>query len=146
MVDVGLFQCLFLDGCKRKRCFRFVSSCCQKRSFKKYRGSCQKKYCYFYLGYYLFLLFLNQVKKLVYVYLSRYAEEQQDLALLSISTFQRALKVYFCCTQIYRWKHTQKLLYYSNFFRILISWFEAALYECFQVYGFLWLFLLWCWQ
>lgn len=34
-----------------------------------------------------------KVKKLVYVYLSRYAEEQQDLALLSISTFQRALKV-----------------------------------------------------
>uniref|UniRef100_A0A182RNP1 AP-3 complex subunit beta n=1 Tax=Anopheles funestus TaxID=62324 RepID=A0A182RNP1_ANOFN len=30
--------------------------------------------------------------KLVYVYLVRYAEEQQDLALLSISTFQRALK------------------------------------------------------
>lgn len=34
-----------------------------------------------------------QVKKLVYVYLVRYAEEQQDLALLSISTFQRGLKV-----------------------------------------------------
>ncbi|EDO29149.1 predicted protein, partial [Nematostella vectensis] len=33
-----------------------------------------------------------QVKKLVYVYLVRYAEEQQDLALLSISTFQKALK------------------------------------------------------
>uniref|UniRef100_A0A673H221 AP-3 complex subunit beta n=1 Tax=Sinocyclocheilus rhinocerous TaxID=307959 RepID=A0A673H221_9TELE len=32
------------------------------------------------------------LKKLVYVYLVRYAEEQQDLALLSISTFQRALK------------------------------------------------------
>uniref|UniRef100_A0AAY4DK80 AP-3 complex subunit beta n=1 Tax=Denticeps clupeoides TaxID=299321 RepID=A0AAY4DK80_9TELE len=30
--------------------------------------------------------------KLVYVYLVRYAEEQQDLALLSISTFQRGLK------------------------------------------------------
>ena len=29
-----------------------------------------------------------EVKKLVYVYLTRYAEEQQDLALLSISTFQ----------------------------------------------------------
>lgn len=29
---------------------------------------------------------------MVYVYLVRYAEEQQDLALLSISTFQRALK------------------------------------------------------
>ena len=34
-----------------------------------------------------------EIKKLVYVYLTRYAEEQQDLALLSISTFQRALKV-----------------------------------------------------
>uniref|UniRef100_A0A3B1KBN6 Clathrin/coatomer adaptor adaptin-like N-terminal domain-containing protein n=1 Tax=Astyanax mexicanus TaxID=7994 RepID=A0A3B1KBN6_ASTMX len=34
----------------------------------------------------------NVLKKLVYVYLVRYAEEQQDLALLSISTFQRALK------------------------------------------------------
>lgn len=34
-----------------------------------------------------------EVKKLVYVYLVRYAETQQDLALLSISTFQRALKV-----------------------------------------------------
>uniref|UniRef100_A0A8C5U815 AP-3 complex subunit beta n=1 Tax=Malurus cyaneus samueli TaxID=2593467 RepID=A0A8C5U815_9PASS len=34
----------------------------------------------------------NVIKKLVYVYLMRYAEEQQDLALLSISTFQRALK------------------------------------------------------
>lgn len=34
-----------------------------------------------------------EVKKLVYVYLVRYAEEQQDCALLSISTFQRALKV-----------------------------------------------------
>ncbi|NWZ68079.1 AP3B1 protein, partial [Acrocephalus arundinaceus] len=33
-----------------------------------------------------------QIKKLVYVYLMRYAEEQQDLAFLSISTFQRALK------------------------------------------------------
>ena len=33
-----------------------------------------------------------EVKKLVYVYLTRYAEEQQDLALLSISTFQKALK------------------------------------------------------
>lgn len=37
-----------------------------------------------------------QVKKLVYVYLVRYAEEQQDLALLSISTFQRGLKVQRC--------------------------------------------------
>uniref|UniRef100_A0A914MCJ8 AP-3 complex subunit beta n=1 Tax=Meloidogyne incognita TaxID=6306 RepID=A0A914MCJ8_MELIC len=33
-----------------------------------------------------------ELKKLVYVYLVRYAEEQQDLALLSISTFQRGLK------------------------------------------------------
>uniref|UniRef100_A0A1B0DJF7 AP-3 complex subunit beta n=2 Tax=Phlebotomus papatasi TaxID=29031 RepID=A0A1B0DJF7_PHLPP len=33
-----------------------------------------------------------ELKKLVYVYLVRYAEEQQDLALLSISTFQRSLK------------------------------------------------------
>ncbi|XP_061149629.1 AP-3 complex subunit beta-1 [Syngnathus typhle] len=33
-----------------------------------------------------------ELKKLVYVYLVRYAEEQQDVALLSISTFQRALK------------------------------------------------------
>ncbi|XP_003408157.2 AP-3 complex subunit beta-1 isoform X1 [Loxodonta africana] len=33
-----------------------------------------------------------EIKKLVYVYLVRHAEEQQDLALLSISTFQRALK------------------------------------------------------
>ena len=31
-----------------------------------------------------------EIKKLVYAYLIRYAEEQQDLALLSISTFQRA--------------------------------------------------------
>ncbi|CEF67653.1 Ruby [Strongyloides ratti] len=33
-----------------------------------------------------------ELKKLVYVYLVRYAEEQQELALLSISTFQRGLK------------------------------------------------------
>nr|CDS22201.1 AP 3 complex subunit beta 2 [Echinococcus granulosus] len=33
-----------------------------------------------------------EVKKLVYAYLTRYAEEQQDLALLSVSTFQRSLK------------------------------------------------------
>ena len=37
-----------------------------------------------------------QVKKLVYVYLTRYAEEQQDLALLSIATFQRSMKVKGC--------------------------------------------------
>ena len=35
----------------------------------------------------------TEVRKLVYVYLERYAEEQQDLALLSVSTFQKALKV-----------------------------------------------------
>lgn len=34
----------------------------------------------------------SEIKKLVYVYLVRYAEEQQDLALLSISTFQKGLK------------------------------------------------------
>lgn len=44
----------------------------------------------------LFVLDSLQLKKLVYVYLVRYAEEQQDLALLSISTFQRALKVPYC--------------------------------------------------
>nr|VZI16772.1 unnamed protein product [Spirometra erinaceieuropaei] len=33
-----------------------------------------------------------ELKKLVYVYLTRYAEEQQDLALLSIATFQKSLK------------------------------------------------------
>ena len=37
-----------------------------------------------------------QVKKLVYVYLTRYAEEQQDVALLSIATFQRSMKVKGC--------------------------------------------------
>ncbi|KAJ7389588.1 AP-3 complex subunit beta-2 [Desmophyllum pertusum] len=37
-------------------------------------------------------LFAAVVKKLVYLYLVRYAEEQQDLALLSISTFQKGLK------------------------------------------------------
>ena len=41
------------------------------------------------MSFYMFL----KIKKLVYVYLVRYAEEQQDLALLSISTFQKALKV-----------------------------------------------------
>ena len=35
----------------------------------------------------------TEVRKLVYVYLERYAEEQQDLALLSVSTFQKALRV-----------------------------------------------------
>uniref|UniRef100_A0AAX7U203 Clathrin/coatomer adaptor adaptin-like N-terminal domain-containing protein n=1 Tax=Astatotilapia calliptera TaxID=8154 RepID=A0AAX7U203_ASTCA len=33
-----------------------------------------------------------ELKKLVYVYLMRYAEEKQDLALLFISIFQRTLK------------------------------------------------------
>ena len=33
-----------------------------------------------------------ELKKLVYLYLSRYAEQEQDLALLSIATFQRSLK------------------------------------------------------
>uniref|UniRef100_A0A3Q3G6I5 Adaptor related protein complex 3 subunit beta 2 n=1 Tax=Labrus bergylta TaxID=56723 RepID=A0A3Q3G6I5_9LABR len=42
-----------------------------------------------------------EVKKLVYVYLVRYAEEQQDLALLSISTFQRGLKVVMAVAQLY---------------------------------------------
>ena len=32
-----------------------------------------------------------ELKKLVYFYLERYAQEQQELALLSISTFQRGL-------------------------------------------------------
>ena len=33
-----------------------------------------------------------EIKKLVYMYLERYAEEQQDVALHSISSFQKALK------------------------------------------------------
>ncbi|CAG2171359.1 unnamed protein product [Oppiella nova] len=33
-----------------------------------------------------------ELKKLVYLYLTRYAEQEQDLALLSIATFQRSLK------------------------------------------------------
>ena len=48
-----------------------------------------------------------EVKKLVYVYLVRYAEEQQDLALLSISTFQRALKGGVCvcvCVHLVTWR------------------------------------------
>ncbi|OON16819.1 hypothetical protein X801_07354, partial [Opisthorchis viverrini] len=32
------------------------------------------------------------IRKLVFAYLTRYAEEQQDVALLSVSTFQRSLK------------------------------------------------------
>lgn len=53
-----------------------------------------------------------QVKKLVYVYLVRYAEEQQDLALLSISTFQRGLKV---CV------HSQKPSYLQLIKMVLLS-------------------------
>ena len=34
-----------------------------------------------------------EVKKLVYMYLVRYADQLPDLALLSISTFQKGLKV-----------------------------------------------------
>jgi AP-3 complex subunit beta len=34
-----------------------------------------------------------ELKKLVYMYLVRYADELPDLALLSISTFQKGLKV-----------------------------------------------------
>ena len=45
----------------------------------------------------LVFLCYPQIKKLVYVYLVRYAEEQQDLALLSISTFQKGLKVGALC-------------------------------------------------
>jgi len=47
-----------------------------------------------------------EVKKLVYVYLMRYAEEQQDLALLSIATFQRGLKV----------KHSSKKKFFFDYF------------------------------
>lgn len=56
-----------------------------------------------------------QLKKLVYVYLVRYAEEQQDLALLSISTFQRALKValllYGYSLLYYVWSMSRKHLF-----------------------------------
>ncbi|VDP77204.1 unnamed protein product [Schistosoma curassoni] len=34
-----------------------------------------------------------EIRKLVYAFLTHYAEQEQDIALLSISTFQRALKV-----------------------------------------------------
>lgn len=47
------------------------------------------------------------MKKLVYVYLVRYAEEQQDLALLSISTFQRGLKVGWCEDPGEVWRSTE---------------------------------------
>lgn len=40
-----------------------------------------------------FYLTDQKIRKLVYIYLTRYAEEQQDTALLSVSTFQRSLKV-----------------------------------------------------
>lgn len=62
-----------------------------------------------------------EVKKLVYVYLVRYAEEQQDLALLSISTFQRALKVniFHNFQTLERKKH--KLSFQTNNFRTQIN-------------------------
>ena len=49
-----------------------------------------------------------ELKKLVYVYLERYAQEQQELALLSISTFQRGLKdhnqvKYIVLARVPRW-------------------------------------------
>lgn len=34
----------------------------------------------------------TELKKLVYLYLTRYAEQEQELALLSVATFQHALK------------------------------------------------------
>ena len=37
----------------------------------------------------------TELKKLTCLYIIRYAEDKQDLSLLSISTFQRALKVSF---------------------------------------------------
>lgn len=46
-----------------------------------------------------------EIKKLVYVYLERYAEEQQDLALLSIATFQRALKVRTYLNPLFIWHY-----------------------------------------
>ena len=54
-----------------------------------------------------------EIKKLVYVYLTRYAEEQQDLALLSISTFQRALKVLVLTFFLHL--HTQVLVLKLNY-------------------------------
>ena len=35
-----------------------------------------------------------ELKKLVYLYLVRYAEQEQDLALLSIATFQHSLNIF----------------------------------------------------
>lgn len=66
------------------------------------------------------MIFFFQLKKLVYVYLVRYAEEQQDLALLSISTFQRALKVKpaalwgpsLWVTSLSFWGHTLRLIFF----------------------------------
>lgn len=57
-----------------------------------------------------------EVKKLVYVYLVRYAEEQQDLALLSISTFQRALKVILFSTTGINEKYQEIIIKLSTFF------------------------------
>ena len=44
----------------------------------------------------------------MYLYLVRYAEEQQDLALLSISTFQKGLKV---CSSEALWNRATIILY-----------------------------------
>uniref|UniRef100_A0A671LIY6 AP-3 complex subunit beta n=1 Tax=Sinocyclocheilus anshuiensis TaxID=1608454 RepID=A0A671LIY6_9TELE len=66
-------------------CFRLVIFCClgwqEEVSRYQEKQSCRERRTQ-----------AKNLKKLVYVYLVRYAEEQQDLALLSISTFQRALK------------------------------------------------------
>lgn len=76
-----------------------------------------------------------EVKKLVFVYLVRYAEEQQDLALLSISTFQRALRVTILLIVLW-------ILFITNPFIIImiyrtpINLFELVLFEFCQVYGF----------
>ncbi|KAI6655334.1 hypothetical protein LOD99_2169 [Oopsacas minuta] len=55
----------------------------------------------------------TEIRKLVYVYLERYAEEQQDLSLLSVSTFQKALRV-------------SSLLYYNTFFYLFMHTFMPA--------------------
>lgn len=65
------------------------------------------------------LPFCSQVKKLVYVYLVRYAEEQQDLALLSISTFQRGLKV-----QNGRWCYCLSIDLFADHFFFIFIFFE----------------------
>lgn len=57
------------------------------------------------------------------MYLVRYAEEQQDLALLSISTFQRALKVnltHFYSQHALRLSVEAVLLFRSVEFAILL--------------------------